>query len=45
MAKGIKDKRKITFGKIVNRKAKHSKKMSRSKKSKNYVKPYRGQGR
>jgi hypothetical protein len=45
MAKGIKDKRKVTFGKLVSRKGQHSKKMSKHKNSKNYHKPYRGQGR
>jgi len=45
MAKGIKEKRKIVFGKLVNRKGQHSKKMSKHKNSKNYSKPYRGQGR
>ena len=45
MAKGIKEKRKVTFGKLVNRKGQHSKKMSKNKNSKNYHKPYRGQGR
>ena len=45
MAKVIKEKRKVTFGKLVNRKGQHSKKMSRNKNSKNYSKPYRGQGR
>jgi hypothetical protein len=45
MAKGIKEKRKVTFGKLVSRKGQHSKKMSKHKNSKNYHKPYRGQGR
>ena len=45
MAKGIKDKNKVTFGKLINRKGQHSKKMSKNKNNKNYVKPYRGQGR
>ena len=40
-----KEKNKVTFGTLVNRKGQHSKKMSKHKKSKNYVKPYRGQGR
>ena len=44
MAK-IKDKRKVTLGKLVNRKWQHSKKQSKNKNSKNYVKQYRGQGR
>jgi len=45
MAKGIREKHKVTFGKLVNRKGQHSKKMSKNKNSKNYVKLYRGQGR
>jgi len=45
MAKGIKGKRKVTFGIPVSRKGQHSKKMSKHKNSKNYHKPYRGQGR
>jgi len=45
MAKGIKEKRKVTLGKLVSRKGQHSKKMSKHKNSKNYHKPYRGQGR
>ena len=40
-----KEKNKVTFGTLVNRKGQHSKKMSKHRKSKNYVKPYRGQGR
>ena len=44
MAKGIKEKRKVTFGKLVSRKGQHSKKMRKHKNSKNY-KPYRGEGR
>lgn len=44
MAK-TKEKNKLTFGTLVNRKGQHSKKMSKNKNSKNYVKPYRGQGR
>ena len=45
-AKAIKEKRKIVFGKLKNLKGQHSKKkMSKLKNSKNYHKPYRGQGR
>jgi hypothetical protein len=40
-----KDKKKVTFGTLKNRKWQHSKKQSRNKNSKNYVKPYKGQGR
>jgi hypothetical protein len=46
MAKTIKVKRKVVFGKLKTRKWQHAKnKMSKNKNSKNYHKPYRGQGR